>query len=168
MTPNEALELWLAVARLADTAKLALHSQPSAVTLRAVDEAVTNATAKAQALAGFIGAGGVLPKAAGLYATDGKCHNAEPGTFGHECGKPATWLGTTPGGFMSGYCDRCKENGTEARRVGLWMPHPSAAPRQGETTWVKVTTIDGKPAPPIWVGIPARERRKLPTKDDAT
>ena len=21
------------------------------------------------------------------YATDGKCHNAEPGTYGHECGK---------------------------------------------------------------------------------
>ena len=27
------------------------------------------------------------------YATDGKCHNAEPGTYGHECGKPATWIG---------------------------------------------------------------------------
>jgi len=28
------------------------------------------------------------------YATDGKCHNAEPGTYGHECGKPAAWIGT--------------------------------------------------------------------------
>jgi hypothetical protein len=28
------------------------------------------------------------------YATDGKCHNAQPGTYGHECGKPAEWLGT--------------------------------------------------------------------------
>ena len=31
------------------------------------------------------------------YATDGKCHNAEPGTYGHECGKPAAWIGTNHG-----------------------------------------------------------------------
>ena len=29
----------------------------------------------------------------GLYATDGLCHNANRGTYGHECGKPAEWLG---------------------------------------------------------------------------
>ena len=28
------------------------------------------------------------------YATYGKCHNANHGTFGHECGKPAAWVGT--------------------------------------------------------------------------
>jgi hypothetical protein len=27
------------------------------------------------------------------YATDGRCHNSEPGTFNHECGKPATFIG---------------------------------------------------------------------------
>jgi hypothetical protein len=26
-------------------------------------------------------------------ATDGRCHNAEPGTFNHEWGKPATFIG---------------------------------------------------------------------------
>lgn len=67
--------------------------------------------------------------ATNAYAVDGKCHNAEPGTFGHECGKPAVWLGTkmvrprpwsteTPGEpepFTSGYCDDCKQHGFEAK-----------------------------------------------------
>jgi len=61
-----------------------------------------------------------------LYAADGRCHNAEPGTFGHECGKPAKWLGgkpslDKPGGiFWSGYCDDCMGNGSEARTAKFW------------------------------------------------
>lgn len=58
--------------------------------------------------------------ATNLYATDGKCHNADTGTYGHECGKPATWLGTTAEGFTSGFCDKCKANGSEARTVKTW------------------------------------------------
>lgn len=54
------------------------------------------------------------------YATDGKCHNAEPGTYGHECGKPAVWIGTAKSGFKSGYCDDCKKRGYEARSVKEW------------------------------------------------
>jgi len=54
------------------------------------------------------------------YATDGKCHNAEPGTYGHECGKPAAWIGTKASGFRSGYCDKCKRQGYEARGVTQW------------------------------------------------
>ncbi len=54
------------------------------------------------------------------YETDGKCHNAQPGTYGHECGKPATWVGTTYTGFRSGFCDECKHNGYEARDVVAW------------------------------------------------
>ncbi len=54
------------------------------------------------------------------YATDGKCHNANFGSYGHECGKPATWLGTSRTGFVSGYCDACKEHGSEARSVKTW------------------------------------------------
>ena len=49
------------------------------------------------------------------YATDGKCHNANAGTFGHECRKPATWLATNSRGFTMGVCDRCKTEGDEAR-----------------------------------------------------
>ena len=54
------------------------------------------------------------------YATDGKCHNAQPGPYGHECGKPATWIGATRAGFRSGFCDECKRNGYEALDVVAW------------------------------------------------
>jgi hypothetical protein len=50
------------------------------------------------------------------YAIDGVCHNAEPGTFNHECGKPATFIGTRADGFTSGFCDACKANGWEPSR----------------------------------------------------
>jgi hypothetical protein len=53
-------------------------------------------------------------------ATDGRCHNAEPGTFNHECGKPATFIGTRSDGFMTGFCDACKSNGWEASSYGHW------------------------------------------------
>ena len=56
------------------------------------------------------------------YATDGKCHNANRGTYGHECGKPATWIGTKRDGFRSGFCDRCKADGDEARHYHDWQP----------------------------------------------
>lgn len=54
------------------------------------------------------------------YATDGKCHNAEPGTFNHECGKPAVWIGTKASGFRSGFCAGCKKDGFEARGLVSW------------------------------------------------
>lgn len=60
------------------------------------------------------------------YATDGKCHNAEPGTYGHECGKPATWLGTDGNGFTSGFCDDCKQYGYEAKGR-TWVRRPLSA-----------------------------------------
>jgi len=54
------------------------------------------------------------------YESDGKCHNAEPGTFGHECGKPAEWIGEKADGFRSGFCDSCKHHGHEAREYVKW------------------------------------------------
>ncbi len=62
------------------------------------------------------------------YATDGKCHNAEPGTFGHECGKPAIWIGSRPypgfpgSVFESGFCDDCRARGSEAHTMTAWRP----------------------------------------------
>lgn len=59
----------------------------------------------------------------GHYATDGKCHNSQPGTFGHECEKPAVWIGATEFGasaFRMGFCARCKEEGFEARSIVSW------------------------------------------------
>jgi len=58
---------------------------------------------------------------AGCYATDGKCHNAEPGTYGHECGRPALWIGTKRSGFRSGFCDACRRHGYEARVIVAWQ-----------------------------------------------
>lgn len=53
-------------------------------------------------------------------ATDGHCHNAEPGTFNHECGKPAVFIGTRSDGFTSGFCEACKANGWEASNYAHW------------------------------------------------
>lgn len=54
------------------------------------------------------------------YATDGKCHNANNGTFGHECGKPAVWIGIKKNGFRSGFCDHCRQYGDEAKLCINW------------------------------------------------
>jgi len=56
------------------------------------------------------------------YAVDGKCHNAEPGTYGHECGKPAVWVGESRQGFRSGFCADCRRNGYESKDKVLWQP----------------------------------------------
>lgn len=49
-----------------------------------------------------------------------RCINAEPGTFNHECGKPAEWIGTMANGFRSCFCSSCKSRGSEARAVQHW------------------------------------------------
>ena len=55
------------------------------------------------------------------YAADGRCHNSEPGWYGQECGKTATWLSTkVDTGFSSGFCDDCKVNGWE-RHGRTWQ-----------------------------------------------
>jgi hypothetical protein len=66
------------------------------------------------------------------YATDGKCHNANTGTFNAECRKPSTWVGIRRDRmFRSGFCDHCKDNGDERNAFDLWIPavdyvgHPS-------------------------------------------
>jgi hypothetical protein len=52
-----------------------------------------------------------------------KCTNAEPGTYGHECGKPAQWTATKPSGHTSAFCTRCKHEGTEARAYTNWTTY---------------------------------------------
>ena len=52
-----------------------------------------------------------------------KCSNAEPGTYGHECGKPAQWTATKPNGYTSHFCTQCKQNGTEAQAYTQWTAH---------------------------------------------
>ena len=65
-----------------------------------------------------------------LYETDGRCHNAEPGTYGHECGRRAEWIGTATSGFRSGYCTKCRAAGYEARGMARWEPHPNQGREQ--------------------------------------
>jgi len=56
-----------------------------------------------------------------------RCVNAEPGTFGHECGKPATFIGTNANsGAQACFCADCKEHGHEARCFGDWHQLGSA------------------------------------------
>ena len=57
-----------------------------------------------------------------LYATDGKCHASPAGSYNHECGKPAEFLGTTRNGFQSGYCGECKRRNIETQDVVTWAP----------------------------------------------
>lgn len=42
---------------------------------------------------GYLILAGMLPKPYPPADEDGRCHNTEPGTYGHECGQPATWIG---------------------------------------------------------------------------
>lgn len=50
-----------------------------------------------------------------------RCTNAEPGTFNHECGKPAAFLGRHPSGHVQAFCADCRRRGWEARRVESWF-----------------------------------------------
>ena len=67
------------------------------------------------------------------YATDGLCHNANYGTYGHECGRPAEWLADKHSAavvgsvFTSGFCDRCKREGDERHAFGNWRRVERAA-----------------------------------------
>ena len=50
-----------------------------------------------------------------------RCVNAEPGTFGHECGEPAAFVGIkAKSGFQAAFFVDCKVRGHEARRFGDW------------------------------------------------
>lgn len=60
------------------------------------------------------------------YATDGICHNANWGTFGHECGRPADWLGIARPGFgiSMGFCDHCRAHGDERYGFACFIIYP--------------------------------------------
>jgi hypothetical protein len=64
-----------------------------------------------------------------MSVIDGKCGNSEPGSFGHECGKPAVWIGTKPSqsvvgsNFHGAFCAKCKREGWDAKGVKTWEPY---------------------------------------------
>lgn len=51
-----------------------------------------------------------------------RCINAGPGTFSHECGAVARFVGTKADGFQATFCDAYKANGFEARGYVRWSP----------------------------------------------
>jgi len=53
------------------------------------------------------------------YAGDGLCHNANSGTYGHECGKPAELIGTNDNAFRTGFCSHCAKHGSEFIRISV-------------------------------------------------
>ena len=56
-----------------------------------------------------------------------RCINAEPGTFGHECGL-AAFVGTKAvTGSQACFCASCKENGHDARGCEQWQALDVAA-----------------------------------------
>ncbi len=66
-----------------------------------------------------------------------RCINAEPGTYGHECGKPATCIGTRHDtGNEAAFCDDCAMNGHEGRRYANLRPIGLAPVTEG--AWVRV------------------------------
>ena len=58
-----------------------------------------------------------------------RCINGEPGSFGHECGDPAGYIGLRPEGGHACFCSACKEHGAEARRYSHWQSLPMMGQR---------------------------------------
>lgn len=54
------------------------------------------------------------------------CTNAEPGTYGHECGKPADYIALHDAGrFYVGRCAHCAEHGAERDGLVNWQRVPA-------------------------------------------
>lgn len=70
-----------------------------------------------------------------LKATDGqhwpRCINSEPGTYGHECGAPAAYIGTNDEGTEFCFCAACKMTGSEARRMKTFRRISALPPNGG-------------------------------------
>lgn len=56
-----------------------------------------------------------------------RCTNAEPGSFNHECGRPAVKVGRHASGFKQAFCARCAAEGFEARGCKAWSDLPAGA-----------------------------------------
>ena len=65
-----------------------------------------------------------------------RCTNAEPGSYSHECGDPAGFIGSKADGGQACFCFACKEHGTEARRFIRWQALPTVG--QG-VDWAETT-----------------------------
>ena len=94
---------------------------------------------------------GERPAFTNPYAVDGKCHNAEPGTYNHECGNPAEWLGVMrensrrQDASAMGFCAKCKETGYEAKHALRWI---SLMPMTATEILERIKAMDAEPNSP--------------------
>lgn len=51
-----------------------------------------------------------------------RCTNSNPGTFNHECGRPASFRGTHANGHNQWFCSYCRKEGFEAKGIKIWLP----------------------------------------------
>ena len=72
-----------------------------------------------------------------------RCTNAEPGSYGHECGEAAAFIGSRPDGGQSCFCSACKAHGSEAQRYALWqeLPTMGRADNAAEATAVRAFIV---------------------------
>lgn len=66
------------------------------------------------------------------YATDGRCHYAPPGSYNHECGRVASWIGTDDTGFECGYCEQHRVVVLRRNWRRIVVPGVAASPSAGE------------------------------------
>ena len=67
---------------------------------------------------------GYAPSPRGSSRIWPRCTNAEPGSYGHECGEQAGFIGSRADGGQSCFCSACKVHGSEARRYSHWQALP--------------------------------------------
>ena len=70
---------------------------------------------------------GYAPSPRGSSRIWPRCTNAEPGSYGHECGEQAGFIGSRADGGQSCFCSGCKAQGSEARRYSDWQALPTMA-----------------------------------------
>ena len=68
---------------------------------------------------------GYAPSPRGSSRIWPRCTNAEPGSYGHECGEPAGFIGSNADGGQACFCSTYKAQGSEARRYTDWMALPT-------------------------------------------
>jgi len=81
---------------------------------------------------------GYAPSPRGSSRIWPRCTNAEPGSYGHECGEPAGFIGSNEDGDQACFCSACKTQGSEARRHSHWQALPTM---EQENSAAKATTV---------------------------
>ena len=82
---------------------------------------------------------GYAPSPGGSSRIWPRCTNTEPGSYGHECGERAGFIGSGADGGQSCFCSACKAQGSEARRYSHWQAMSKKA--QGDNAAEAITAL---------------------------